>query len=355
MKQSLAKKVLPKSFMDKLGRILIAHNGFNNEEAGNRRGAGTGKKKQSSAATQSYRHDCLHLAFAQLWEIGYKLREPENLSERHVDLIVRHWGESKLAASTLQTRIAVLNVFSRWIGKPGIVKNHREYFPEGDSRRTSIAQKDLSWDAHNINAKKVIAVASRMDERFGVMLELQLRFGLRMKESCELRPNRSLVDSGQAIEIYEGTKGGRLRRIEILTKEQRDAFDRARYLAADGKTGRLRWPGQTWSQARNRFYWYMRKMGLTRAELGVTAHGLRHEFAQREYMAETGLPTPIQGGAQGKIDRATHLAASLQVSRKLGHSRTQVVNNYYGSYGHALRGTESSASYIVLSPKFSWS
>ena len=181
-------------------------------------------------------------------------------------------------------------------------------------------------------------LAKSIDERLGVILAMQHFFVLRVKESIELRPALALVEDGQAIEVYLGTKGGRVRRVEIETDDQRDVFDWARRVAAEGNTKRLRWTDCTWKQAQNRFYNLVRKrLGITGKLKGITAHGLRHGYAQRRYRQQTGLPTPVEGGALGQIDRATHEAASFVVTRELGHGRKDVVTSYYGSYGHQLR------------------
>jgi integrase len=81
----------------------------------------------------------------------------------------------------------------------------------------------------------------------------------------------------------------------------------------------------------------MTRLGVCDKNMGVTAHGLRHGFAQRKYRQETGLLTPVEGGALNRIDRNTHKNAALTVSSALGHGRPHVTCAYYGSYGHALR------------------
>lgn len=346
--RTIAEKHLFKAFRDGLDRILDANNGHSNIKAGNRKGNGNARlKKQASVETQNKRRLVLHLAFGQLSQLGYQLRSPENLGERHVDAIVRYWGEQKLSPSTLRTRISILNVFSEWINKRGIVKDPEHYFPDGQAKRTTIALEDKSWEAKCIDAEKKIAEALQLDQRFGAMLLLQYRFGLRMKESIEIHPNKALIDGESVIELFEGTKGGRPRLIRIETVKQRQTINLACSIAIENRTGRLRWPDCTWRQARNRFYGFMRKLGLTKNGLGVTAHGLRHEYSQDTYEAKTGLPSPIKGGALGLIDRATHEKASLAVSRSLGHGRVDVTCSYYGTYGHALRGTPSTADYVL--------
>ena len=109
--ESLANRVLPKFFRDKLERILNVHNVYAHKTAGVERGSAGQKRKHSSLTTQRYRREKLLQAFAQLWELGYQLRSPESLGARHVDALVKHWRDCQLSVATLQTRIAILNVF----------------------------------------------------------------------------------------------------------------------------------------------------------------------------------------------------------------------------------------------------
>ena len=125
--------------------------------------------------------------------------------------------------------------------------------------------------------------------------------------------------------------------IPISKDSQRAALEEAIQLCLKHSAGRMRWPNLTWRQAQSRFYRLAAKLGIRHSELGITAHGLRHEFAQDGYTERTGQPTPVEGGTPSLIDRELHRAASLDVSKLLGHSRLSVTTSYYGSYGHQLR------------------
>jgi len=73
----------------------------------------------------------------------------------------------------------------------------------------------------------------------------------------------------------------------------------------------------------------LEKFGLTRKSLGITSHGLRHQYAIKGYRDKTGVPPPVQGGT--KIDNQLDKRARLEIAEELGHSRTQVTNAYLGS------------------------
>ncbi len=321
---------LPQFVKSELLRIIEQHNRLRSGNSG----------KQASTKTQRERKQIILLAFAQLWMLGYKVQHPASIGGRHIECLAKYWQQSGLAARTLHARMSALRVFGRWIQKGGLVKGNEAYFPPEAIKRTGIATTNKAWLPNGIDPLAIIKKAREIDERLGLFLALMYFFGIRVKEAIEFRPLHSMIENGFAIEIREGTKGGRLRHVPLNTPEQLAVFQWACAIAERSPSGRLRWPDMTWRQAQNHFYHLLRyRLKITRKVVGVTVHGLRHSFAQWKYRQLTDLPTPIEGGALGKIDRDTHQVANISVSRALGHSRTAVTSMYYGSYGHALRGS----------------
>lgn len=331
MNTSLATRVLPPHFLNALDRIIGPHN----KKAHNRKGD---IKRDCSTATRDDRESILRRIFAELYKLGFKLQSPHGLKEKHLHALAQQWEAKRLSASTLNKRFSILRVFAAWIGKRGLVRDNQEYFKDPTVlKRTSIATENLAWDAKGVDVEEIIRRAREVDARLGLFLALQHNFGLRVKESIHLKPlHKSLGDD--VLEVYQGTKGGRPRLVPIETQQQRDVVAWAERVAAESKSGTLHWPRRTWVQSQRRFYRLLKKIGVTKAQLGVTAHGLRHGDAQRAYAKATGgLPCPIKGGALGRIDWGTHHWATIKVSVRLGHDRA--LGNYYGSYGHALRNS----------------
>lgn len=284
----------------------------------------------------------------QLWELGYRIRSPQALSAKHVTALMHHWHAQGLVANTLHTRLSMLRTLCGWLGKENVVKDITDYVPAEAARRSGVATASKAMEANGVDPDEIIERAGQIDERLAVILSMQHAFGLRVKEAIEIRPGRAVIDNGAALSLHEGTKGGRPRVVPIDSDYQRAVIANARRIAASGKTGRLRWTDCTWKQAQNRFYHYARRrLGISRKGLGVTAHALRHGYAQRGYRKETGLPSPIEGGALGRIDRATHQAACLTVAHALGHGRVDVTASYYGSYGHALRASPTDMTFVL--------
>ncbi len=325
--RSLAEKLLPLGFRIELQRILDQNIAYR----------AVRKKGVCSVHTQYDRGLIIRMAFAQLWHMGVRLPSPRNLGNRHIFMLMERWDQEGVTVKVLHTRISYLRTFARWIGKDGMVKDVRDYLPERDLTRRAAAKVNRAWEANGVIPQEVISRARALDERLALMLSMQDAFALRMKESIEMRPAYCLAESGKVLEIYEGTKGGRLRRVDIDSAYKREVFDCALRLAATGRDGRIRWPNRTWKQARAHYYYLLRKLGITKADLGVTSHGLRHGYAQEKYQDLTGLPPPIVGVDPKEVDPQAHRDAGIQVSRDLGHGRLQVTASYYGSHGHALR------------------
>jgi integrase len=128
------------------------------------------------------------------------------------------------------------------------------------------------------------------------------------------------------LHLSQGTKGGRPRDVPIESDAQRELLVRARALVPPG--AHLGRPGKTLRANTAHYYRVLREVGITRAQRGVTAHGLRHEYANDRYETLTGQPSPVRGGHAE--DREVDRWGRLAVSRYLGHNRPQVSSCYLG-------------------------
>ena len=137
------------------------------------------------------------------------------------------------------------------------------------------------------------------DIRHGHMLRMGLAFGLRKKE--QLRLKLWQADLGVALNI-DGpvAKGGRPRVIQIDTSTdygqfQRQILDEAKKVCKKNQT--LSWPGLDYKQAENRYYYYLRILGITKDDSDIVAHGLRAEFAENQSILRGLLPPSLGGQA----------------------------------------------------------
>ncbi len=295
-----------------------------------------------SRETLARRRSILMRVFAELYELNYKIQSANSLRETHVRALVAHWVETGKQPATIQNNLSVLRMFAAWINKKGMVKSSMSYVDDPQKvKRSVVAKENRSWAAKGIDPLVVIEQAKKLDEHVALYLQLMFAFGLRLKEALCLKPIRDVVMDEQWLSARDGTKGGRQRMIPIETTFQRETIKLAQAMA-DQKSGTIIPRNLSLAKAYSRAKNQLRKLGLTKTELGVTAHGLRHMYAQTSYQQITGRPTPIQGGNPAAIERNEHQKACFEVMERLGHSRVDVGGSYYGSFGHALRRSSKS-------------
>lgn len=280
----------------------------------------------ASHATQDKRADVLYAGFRELRELGYKLDQVQSLRGKHIEVLAKGWENRGLSPSTIQNNLSIFRTFSEWIGKEGMVESPEKYVSAGAATRSSINTQDKSWVAQGVDASAKIAEVAAKDARIGLQLELQRAFGLRARESMQLRPH--VADKGSYLAVNVGTKGGRDRVVPIDTPEKRALIDRAKVFAAS-KLASTSDPNRTLAQAKAHYYAVVRACGITR-DNGITSHGLRHEYANNRYEQISGEASPVRGGNLASQDRDTDHATRLEVSEELGHSREDVTTHYLG-------------------------
>ena len=76
----------------------------------------------------------------------------------------------------------------------------------------------------------------------------------------------------------------------------------------------------------------MAKFGVTKKDLGVTLHGLRHERMHDIHEEVTGQPCAVRGGLRENIDPDLELKARHKMTMEAGHARLGITNAYAGSF-----------------------
>jgi len=86
-------------------------------------------------------------------------------------------------------------------------------------------------------------------------------------------------------------------------------------------------PGPSLKQSIKRFDNVMQKAGITKRQLGVTAHGLRQQSAHEFHVELTGVQAPVRGG---DVCADPHLlkVALRKIARQLGRNRPQISRAY---------------------------
>jgi integrase len=280
-----------------------------------------------SGDTAMARAQILRQGFRVLNELGYKLRDPANFGNRHMQALARHWEEQKLSAGEIQNRFSVFRVFATWIGKAGMVEPAGKYLANpACAVRSYVARKPKGWSGLIDDVEQKLAEVAKHDRLVALQLGLQRVFGLRAREAWLLHPR--LADRGTHLAVNWGAKGGRDRTVPIETPAQREFLDIAKRWA-NQSTGSLIPDARSLKAWRAHFYRVCRKCGIARAT-GVVPHGLRHEEANAIYKSIVGLDAPVYGSDVTSIDpERDHLARQI-VAEHLGHSRPEITRAYLG-------------------------
>lgn len=291
-------------------------------------------KVASDRTTSSY-GEGLRTMFTKLVAMGYKLEKPENLSEKHIEALCKEWYRLARSPKTMQVNLSHLRIFSGWIGKGNMVKDIHHYLPDvprDQLKVRTVASRSKSWSENGIDVVAKIKEADDIDWRFGLMLRLQLSFGLRRMEAVQAIPWKN--DHVDKFSAY-ATKGGRPRDIHIDTPEQRQVLDMVKSRLK--KSEPLGWPTRPDGSAADLAYSirkYSRllpQIGITRAEALVTGHGLRAQFAENAALIASLIPVTL-GGTGGQMEKDEMNLQRAKVSEKLGHSRLSITPAYYGSF-----------------------
>ena len=306
--------------------------------------AGTGRARPVSERTRTVYADELIRMLDELSELRAGVQEIGEIGKSHAVKLIKHWGARGQAASTIQNKISILRRFLTFIGKDSAI-------PKGEDLKTwlnrqgvtapitrqNIPTESKAWDENQVDLHKVLAELSKESAITAIQLEVQAAFGLRMKESIQLNPQAA--DCGTFLRVLHGTKGGLPRDVDFdedpaMREWQRDVLERAKLHAQQNRKGTLSIQGKRLDQSKAHFYYQCRKIGITRDQLGVTAHGLRHQYAARRYARLAGMGAPVSKNAPLHVTdevRSADLAAREQVSRELGHFRPDITQVYTGS------------------------
>ncbi|ABE43497.1 integrase domain-containing protein [Polaromonas sp. JS666] len=306
--------------------------------------AGTGRARPVSERTRTVYADELIRMLDELSELRAGVQEIGEIGKSHAVKLIKHWGARGQAASTIQNKISILRRFLTFIGKDSAI-------PKGEDLKTwlnrqgvtapitrqNIPTESKAWDENQVDLHKVLAELSKESAITAIQLEVQAAFGLRMKESIQLNPQAA--DCGTFLRVLHGTKGGLPRDVDFdedpaMREWQRDVLERAKLHAQQNRKGTLSIQGKRLDQSKAHFYYQCRKIGITRDQLGVTAHGLRHQYAARRYARLAGMAAPVTRNAPLHVTdevRSADLAAREQVSRELGHFRPDITQAYTGS------------------------
>jgi len=285
--------------------------------------------KPLSVKTQAYRMQKLCRSFVELRENGFALQSPYSLKQKHLQSLVDLWVGKKQSAGTIENKLTYFRALASWINKPNLVQTLAHYVDRATHNlvRSYVALEDKSWEGNGVDAVAKIEEIAKTDPNVAVQLKLQAAFGLRVEESFLLRPGEAVRDD-ELLSVTRGTKGGRARAVPIELKISVLEESAALSNPHTGSTIPL---GYTKTQWKDRFYTVLKKHGVTRGGLGVTSHGLRHQFLQQVYEQLTGVAAPIKRTGE-RADSEIHKEAMQRVVEAAGHSRATKANAYLSTH-----------------------
>ena len=265
--------------------------------------------------------------------------DPRNLGQKHIHAMVQVWQKEHLAPATIQTYLSFLRGLGMWMGKHGFVRGPAHYGLNAEEyQRHEYAQRDKSWSAAGIYIDELIARVCVCDRYVGASLRLINAMGLRRKESIQFRPFEHVLpfsETGLPLDrktadryVRIKGKGGRVRFVPLDSPARLAAVELAQGLVCN-QDAYLGDPVNDLKKNLRRFDYVLEKFGITFRELGVTAHGLRHEALIEHFEVLTGQPPPVRGS--GDLPAEVDQAARQAVAALAGHSRIRSAGAYLGS------------------------
>ena len=274
------------------------------------------RNRDGGYSTQVTRSRILDQMAHQLNELGYQKMSPTSLKPKHVEALVNLWDKQGISVGTVKNRMAVLRWWAGKVNKPSIMARKNSAYKIAER---SLVSKDSKAQTLQPAQLKLIG-----DPLVKMSLRLQQAFGLRREEAIKFRPSFAAHDRWVVLKA-SWTKGGRARKIPILSPEQQTLLDEARQLV---RSGAMIPPDLRYVDQLRRYERVTAKAGMTKL------HGLRHGYAQRRYEQITGWACPAAGGTsvrgEGPQIAALDRLARMKISAELGHARPQIASVYLG-------------------------
>jgi site-specific recombinase XerC len=306
--------------------------------------SGTGRLRPISQRTSDRYIETLMMVIDELRQERAAIRNLSELRKVHVQKLIARWIRKGQSSGTIQNKTSILRRFLVFIGKDNLVPRGARLSEwltaagiQPPESRTIVARESKAWDEHGVDVFEIVKKIEQACPVTANQLEMQVAFGLRVNESLSILPNTD--DRVVVLSVSRGTKGGLHRDVRFdedlgVATWQRDVLERAKEIASQNPKGTLSIRGKSLEESRAHFYYIVRKFGISRGELGVTAHGLRHQFAARRYKEYAGFGAPVtaHAPANSSIVAKMDLEARIALSPDLGHFRHTVVQSYTGSF-----------------------
>jgi len=251
------------------------------------------------------------------WARDHDIKKMEAVTAEAVMAYAKTLGD--LAPSTAQNYISAVNTVMNLATKG----SWKTVSPTKDCQ---IEKRTHARSAPSPGQEKITsAMLSITDGRMHSVGLLMKELGLRSKEASLINAQKAFKEATErrAVTISEGTKGGRVRELQITRQEQLQALQAAASVQGEHKS--MIPPDQSWSKWRDGD---LRGLRETLQGQGVARlHDLRAAFANQRFEDLTGHASPLGGG---HWDRKLDRQASEKLAEELGHGRIEVLASYIG-------------------------
>jgi hypothetical protein len=278
------------------------------------------RNRDGSEKTQHQRALILSQIAEQLWHMGFRDLQYDQLGGRHVSRLLKLWEEQELSSGTVKNRMAVLRWWCQKIGRGHVMSKSNDAYGIARRRYVSNVSKGIQL------AEAALAKIECPYVRWSLML--QRDFGLRKEEALLFQPSYAWHPERDAQWIHlkpSWTKGGRPRSIPVRTPVQVETLEGVAAFCGEGSLIPV---GMKPHRQRGRYEYQTRRAGLS------ALHGLRHAYAQQRFYDFTGEPSPALGGKRRRDmtreERAADDVVRLAISEELGHSRVDILSIYLG-------------------------
>lgn len=322
----------------------------------------TGRKRAVSEATRTKFGQTMFKTIEELSRLGMRVQRIDHISRRQIVQLVVHWLTTEGdKPGTVVNKISILRKFSVIIGKPGTVPPgdeldellQNEGLPAGCLLREQVIDMSKTWSAQGVDPYAKIEEVRIKHPHEALLLEDMLQWGSRVLEAICNRPHQSDQPGGRS--YTRGTKGGRYRFVPYSetperAKLQRDVMDRCQEYVDRSARKDMGYPGLTLAEARRKFYYVIEQYGITESSLGITCHGLRHEFAANLFEDTTGHRPPAEGQEPPEWFKAHPLLvkeAEKRVSEALGHWRLSISRAYLGSVAKMTKRQKANVEALI--------
>lgn len=236
-----------------------------------------GKAKIVQESTVATRERRIRQIGRDLVELELLPFSVDHLKEKHVVALVKLWESKGFAAKTLQGKLAALRALLDWTGKRATIRNPASFLTDRNLLRTPyLPPKTRCWTHLGVDPVEQFQRVRALDSHVAMQLCAIHGFGLSRAEAIRFKPCRA--DKGTFISVNDGTRGRRGRHVGPLTPEQRGLLEDMKRFVDYQPERSLSKEGSNLERATERFKYVMKKAGLTRKALGVTAWGLARDY-----------------------------------------------------------------------------